>query len=65
MIVIYVTVELCQGNIAEVCAYPNEQVADLAEQRWLKDHNIRSQIDRNAKEQNGIEFHIFNCTLEA
>ena len=63
MVEIYVTVELFQGTIAEVRAYWNEQLACIAEQRWLKDHNIRTQIDRDAKAQNGTEFFIYTCTL--
>ncbi len=64
MIEVYVTIELCQGNIAEVRAYWNEHLADIAEKRWLKDHNIQSQIDRDGKAQNGTEFHIYTCTLD-
>jgi len=64
MIEIHVTIELFQGNIAEVRAYWNEQLAQIAEQRWLKDNNIRNQFDREAKAQNGTEFHVYACTLE-
>ena len=64
MISIHVTIELLQGNIAEVRAYWNENMADNAEHQWLKENNIKSKIDREAKAQNGTEFHIYECTLE-
>ena len=49
MISIHVTIELLQGNIAEVRAFWNEHLAEMAEQCWLKDNNIRSKLDREAK----------------
>lgn len=64
MIDIYVTIELLQGNIAEVRAYWNEHMAGIAEQRWLKDNNIKDELDREGKAQNGTEFHVYECTLE-
>ena len=64
MISIHVTIELLQGNIAEVRAYWNEHMADKAEHQWLKENNIRNKLDREAKAQNGTEFHIYECTLE-
>ena len=64
MISINVTIELLQGNIAEVRAYWNEHLANMAEQHWLKENNIKSKLDREAKAQNGTEFHIYECTLE-
>ena len=64
MISIHVTIELLQGNITEVRAYWKEHMADNAEHQWLKENNIRSKIDREAKAQNGNEFHIYECTLE-
>ncbi len=64
MINIHVTIELVQGNIAELRAYWNEHMAAIAEKKWLKTNNIRSQIDREAKAQNGNEFHIYECPLE-
>ena len=64
MISIHVTIELLQGNIAEVRAFWNEHLADMAEQHWLKENNIRSKLDREAKAQNGTEFYVYECTLE-
>ena len=64
MIEVYVTVELLQGIIADVRVYWNEHLADIAEHRWLKNNNIRSQLGRECKARNGIEFHIYTCTLE-
>lgn len=64
MISIHVTIELVQGNIAEVRAYWNEHMAAMAEQEWLKANNIGSKLDRDAKAQNGNEFHIYECPLE-
>jgi len=64
MIDVYVTVELFQGNIVDVRTFWNEHLANIAEKNWLKDNNIRSQLDREAKIQNGTEFHIYTCTLE-
>lgn len=64
MISIHVTIELVQGNIAEVRAYLNEHMATMGEQGWLKANNIRTELDRDAKAQNGNEFHIYECTLE-
>ena len=64
MIDIYVTIELLQGNIAEVRAYWNEHLAQIVEQQWLKDNNIKNELDREAKSQNGNEFHVYECMLE-
>ena len=64
MIAIYVTIEMLQGNIAEVRAYWNEHLAQIAEQQWLKDNNINNNLDRDAKAQNGTEFHVYECPLE-
>ncbi len=64
MIDIYVTIEMLQGNIAEVRAYWNEHLAKIVEQRWLKDNDIRNELDREAKAQNGTEFYVYECTLE-
>jgi len=64
MIDIYVTIELLQGNIAEVRAYWNEHMAQISEQRWLKDNDIKNELDREAKAQNGTEFHVFQCEIE-
>ncbi len=64
MISINVTIEQLQGNIAEVRAYWNEHLANMAEQHWLKENNIKRKLDREAKAQNGTEFHIYECTLE-
>jgi hypothetical protein len=60
---IYVTIELAQGNIAAVHAYLNERQALTAEQRWLKDHTITDELDREGKAQNGNEFHTYPCIL--
>ena len=64
MIDISLTVELFQGNIADERAFWNEHLANIAEKKWLKDNNILSQLDREAKAQNGTEFHIYTCTLK-
>ena len=64
MIDIYVTIEMLQGNIAEIRAYWNEQLAQIAEQQWLKDNDIEDEIHREAKAQNGTEFHVYECMLE-
>ena len=64
MIPIHITIELVQGNIAEVRAYWNEHLAKIAEKLWLKDNCIKNKIDRDAKAKNGNEFHIYECTLE-
>lgn len=64
MIPIHITIELFQGNIADVHAYWNEHLAQIAEKRWLKDNGIKDELDREGKAQNGTEFHVYECTLE-
>jgi len=60
---IHVTVETCQGVIAEVAAYQTQAFARKAEQKWLKEHDIQDEQDREAKSQSGTEFHLAECRL--
>ena len=64
MTTLHVTFELFQGHINDIQVTWNENAAQLAEQRWLTDNNIKYQLDRNAKAQNGNEFQMFECTLD-
>lgn len=61
---IYVTVETCQGIVHEATAYLTEESAQAAEKVWLKTMEIKDDLDRQAKTDNGTEFLIFEAELK-
>ena len=61
---VYVSVETCQGVIAETTAYLTQESAEKAERRWLKQHRIRNDDEREAKSQNGTEYVLRECKLK-
>ncbi|NUM55787.1 MAG: hypothetical protein HUU46_19270 [Candidatus Hydrogenedentes bacterium] len=61
---IYVTVATCQGVIADITAYLTQESAQKAERRWLKQHRIRNNDDREGKSRNGTEFVLRECKLK-
>jgi len=61
---IHATVETCQGVIAEVAAYRSRASALEAERKWLREHDIRSRQQREAKSQDGTEFIVQECELK-
>ena len=61
---VYVTVELCQGIVAEACVFLSRQGAKEQEGRWLAEHDICTREDREAKAANGNEFHLIEAELK-
>lgn len=61
---VYVCVELYKGLIHEARVFQKEESALKAERDWQNEHDVRNEQDREAKAQNGIEFHIFECETE-
>lgn len=61
---VYVTVETCQGFVHEAMAYLTEESAHNAEKTWLKTMDIKDDLDRQAKADNGTEFLVFEAELK-
>lgn len=61
---VYVTVELCQGLFVESGVYASLQGAKEAEARWLAAHRIDDRETRQAKADNGTEFHVIETQLQ-
>jgi len=61
---VYVTIELFQGIVDNVCAFRTCKTANKAEKEWLKKYGIKDKISRKCKSQNGTEFHLLECSIE-
>jgi ribosomal 30S subunit maturation factor RimM len=60
-----VTIELSQGIVGEVRVFSSGEPARKLEKQWLEQHEIKNAIGRECKAQNGTEFLIYECELEA
>jgi uncharacterized protein YecT (DUF1311 family) len=61
---IHVTDETCQKVVGEVAAYRSRASARRAQHAWLREHDIRSRQQREAKSQHGTEFIVRECELK-
>ena len=58
-----VTVDICQGVVDDIQVLLTEKSALEIEQTWLQSHDVKNELDRQCKAQNGTELLIFECQL--
>ena len=60
---VYVTLDMFQGVVNDINVFLPEKSVQKIEQEWLQRHDIKDEIDRECKAQNGTELIIFECKL--
>ena len=64
MTIFYVTVESCQGVIAEIHAFLRQESAEAAERNWIETMGIKDANHRQAKAESGTECRVFEAELK-
>jgi len=60
---VYVTLDIFHGVVNNIYVFLTEKSAQKIEQEWLKKHEVKGEIERECKAQNGIELIIYECKL--
>ena len=60
---IYVCLDIFQGVVNDIQVFLSEKSDLKIEQEWLKKHEVKGEVDRECKAQNGIELIIHECKL--
>ena len=60
---IYVCLDIFQGVVNDIQVFLSEKSALKIEQEWLKKHDVKDDVDRECKANNGIELIFYECKL--
>jgi len=60
---IYVCLDIFQGVVNDIQVFLSEKSALKIDQEWLKKHEVKGEVDRECKAQNGTELIIHDCKL--